>query len=493
MRSKLSIGRRLMIWNIAGMSLILVVFCVLMSALMRGHLYERIDLDLEEEAKELIEEIRELPSVEELRNRFDRKYAEHGGYSFQIEDADGQVICGTPWLRSHRMPPTKVVNGEAETSLRDLNLEGLGAHRILTKSFEAPSGVITIRVVVPYSMTQREFAEFLILLASAAIASLVLSAVGGEFLARRALRPIGLLASAAERISTENLSMKIEVDNPDDELGRLASTLNHAFERLQISVDQMQRFTADAAHELRTPLSVIQTRVEVALRQLCDDDSVHCQNYSVLLEQIRRLARLVDQLLLLSKHDAGLSQFMFDEVCVRSLLLDVVESLRPMAETREIEIVVGELPDVFVLGDDVSLSQLFHNLIENGIKYSATGGRVDVVMSRDTNFVRISVCDQGCGIATEHLPRIFERFYRIDWSRNNLTGGTGLGLAICQSISVSHSGKIKVQSVLGRGTVFIVELPVIKIGSREESFCETELATGSDGSKAVESAGIHSH
>jgi signal transduction histidine kinase len=238
--------------------------------------------------------------------------------------------------------------------------------------------------------------------------------------------------------------------------------------RLRDSVRQMQQFTADAAHELRTPLAVLQTEAEVALRTARSVDDYRKVVESTLHES-RRLARLASQLLQLSQCDTQSFEIVHEEVPLDAVVADVAEQLQTQAARQGIRLEVANLHECSVTGDDIQLSQVFFNLIDNAIKYTPRGGRVSVSSTINDGTVTITVADTGPGIATEHLPHVFDRFYRADRSRTEATGGAGLGLAICKAIVEAHGGKIAAASSVGAGTQFLVTFPLLKVPPRPES------------------------
>ncbi len=182
------------------------------------------------------------------------------------------------------------------------------------------------------------------------------------------------------------------------------------------------------------------------------------------LDETARLSSLVDQLLTLSRHDAGMQSLVHEEVSLAAVLHDVVDFLNAPADRKQVVIEVGELSDCTVVGDDVSLSQLFFNLLDNAIKFTPAGGTVRIGGSCVGQRVLVTIEDTGVGIEQHHLPHLFKRFYRVDTSRNNASGGTGLGLAICRSIVETHGGELMVASEPGRGTLFSVSLPADQSG-----------------------------
>src|SRR5262249_11136951 len=224
------------------------------------------------------------------------------------------------------------------------------------------------------------------------------------------------------------------------------------------SFAEIRRFTADASHELRTPLTAIRTETEVALRQSLNAGD--CQHLlASILEECDRLARLTDQLLTLSREDAGTTRHVREPVDLAALLDNVVETMRPLAEAKKLHLRVASKAVLRLAGDEVRLRQVFYNLIDNAIKYTPEGGTVEVSLQQQDHEAVITVADNGVGIAAEHLPRVFDRFYRVDKARSREQGGTGLGLSIAKSIVTAHGGQIRLSSVPKQGTQCTVTLP----------------------------------
>ena len=287
---------------------------------------------------------------------------------------------------------------------------------------------------------------------------------GGYYLAGRTLAPVERITETARSISGEKLDRRVPVANPGDELGRLAATLNDMLDRLERSFAEMQRFTADAAHELRTPLAVIRNEAEVALRTPRTVEE-YTRVLEGLLEEVVRLSEMADQLLFLCRQDVGLNPPTHRDVPLDDLLRAVTDTMRPVAESKDIALVLGDNPPCTVRGDANQLRRVFYNLLDNAAKYTAAGGTVRVASRHEGNEVVVSVSDTGIGIAAEHLTRVFDRFYRVDPSRAGETGGAGLGLAICRSVIRTARGSIEASSEIGRGSVFDVRLPVSTVST----------------------------
>ena len=339
--------------------------------------------------------------------------------------------------------------------LRDANVPTLGRQRTLEGRIRLGGRDVTLLLLAPLGEIDDELRRLLAALALAVPLALAFCAGLGYLLARAALAPIERLRRAAQEVTAERLDRRLSVANPDDELGRLTKTINEMIGRLERSFAEIRRFTADASHELRTPLAAIRAEAEVALA----NPSVTPEQERLLgsvLEECIRLARLTDQLLALSREDAGVTRSVREPVDLSALVGAVAENMRPLAEARELTLHVQGAGNVEVRGDGARLRQVFYNLLDNAIKYTPPGGRVEVIVEAGPV---VAVRDTGIGIPPEHLPHVFERFYRVDKARSRGEGGTGLGLSIARSIVVAHGGRIDISSVEGQGTKCTVRLP----------------------------------
>ena len=288
-------------------------------------------------------------------------------------------------------------------------------------------------------------------------AILLVGLAGGWWLAGRAIRPVQDITVAAQKISGSDLSQRIDVAETESELGRLASVLNSTFARLDAAFAQQQQFTSDAAHELRTPVSVMLTQIQSALAR---DRSApeYRETIEACQRSVQRMRRLIESLLELARLDAGqetMKRMTFD---LARTAADAIELVRPLAESRRLEI-RSELASAACVGDPERFGQVVTNLLTNAVNYNRENGSVRIETGREGDFAFVRVSDDGPGIAPEHLPHIFERFYRADSSRTVGWGGAGLGLAISKAVIEAHSGTIEVTSEVGRGTVFTVRIP----------------------------------
>jgi heavy metal sensor kinase len=304
-----------------------------------------------------------------------------------------------------------------------------------------------------------ELREFLVVLGTAIPVALVLSGGLAYLLARKALAPIEQLHRLTTRITADRLDQRLPVVNAGDELVRLAQTINDMIGRLERSFAEVRRFTADASHELRTPLTALRTEVEVALNKPADVAD-QANLLGSILEECERLTRLTEQLLALAREDARIVQQERQPVDLAVLVRGAVETMRPLAEAKSIRLRQHGADALPMHGDAARLRQVFYNLLDNAIKYTPEGGEIEVGLGRRAGEAIVVLRDTGIGIPADHLPHVFERFYRVDKGRSRAEGGTGLGLSITHSIVTAHGGRIELDSIPSRGTVCTVTLPL---------------------------------
>lgn len=295
--------------------------------------------------------------------------------------------------------------------------------------------------------------------ALAGAATLGIAIFGGWFVAGRALAPIKRISQAARAMSEGDLDARIAVEHTESELEQVASTLNDAFDRLRLAVEQERRFIADASHELRTPISVLRAETEWAL-----DRERNTQQYKDALTVGRRAALrmqdIVERLLALVRADVSHEAQELAPVAMRTLIDDVAAWLAPMAKARGVSVAVGGDPFT-VNGDAEQLREALTNVIANAILYNKPGGGVTISTREAGGTARIEVIDTGIGIPDDALPRVFDRFFRVDKARSREMGGSGLGLSIARTIFLAHGGDIACTSEPGTGSVFVISLPAL--------------------------------
>ncbi len=287
---------------------------------------------------------------------------------------------------------------------------------------------------------------------------LLAAGVGGYVLASRSMAPLGWMAEQSRRISSSNLDRRLDVGNAAAELKMLAASFNELLSRLDQSFESMRRFVADASHELRTPLAVIRGEADVALSQE-RTAAEYRESLGVVLDESRRLSRLVDDLLNLARADAGRIKLQVEDFYLNELVADCCRSLSPLAAERRITLECRCAADVSFQGDEQLLRRLVLNLLDNALRYTPEGGRVEAVVEAGERGVRLLVSDNGPGIPPEAAPHVFERFYRADKARSRADGGFGLGLSIVQWIAETHKGAVRLDTRSNAGTTFTVTLP----------------------------------
>jgi signal transduction histidine kinase len=289
---------------------------------------------------------------------------------------------------------------------------------------------------------------------------LALSALGGYFLSRRLLRPVAQITAALGSISIGNLSRRLATSNAGDELQRLAETCNEMLARLDGAVDRINRFTADASHELRSPVALIRTVAEYALRNP-NIDSVSKDAFEEILAESVETARLLEDMLTLARADAGQANKAFEPVELTELVADACARLRPLAEAKDQTVAARTVgAPAWTSGDRADLRRLFSILLDNAIKYTPRRGRIEVELTATASRAVLAVKDSGIGIPEALLPRIFDRFVRADPSRGEVNG-TGLGLAIAKWIADAHDATLSVRSSELEGSVFTAEFQLI--------------------------------
>jgi heavy metal sensor kinase len=466
-----SIRWRLTLWYGLVLAIVLAIFGTAVYVTRRHELFQRADVALAGELDEICDDIQAAKDGPKLSRQLERRFARHEGYEFQVSR-----VGGAPFFRSERVKPGRFSVPAVPTSLRHLDfesvtlgtnnvkLDSLGHLRLMGRLVPGPDGPLVVQAATSLASIDQELTELLTVLLFAGPLALVCALGGGYVLARHALRPVDRMVQTADQISATRLDRRIEVTNTDDELGRLARTLNGMIARLERSFEEIRRFTADAAHELRTPLAVLRNEAEVALRLPREPE----QYRAVLedqLEELERLSRLADRLLFLCREDAGLVPIARQPVDLRDVVEDVAEHMRVVATERGVKLPAEEVAPCAVDGDEELLRRLLFNLVDNAIKFTPSGGTVRIETTQGDAEAQIVVTDSGIGIPPEHLRHVFQRFYRVDSACGPDRDGSGLGLAIARSIAEAHGGFVALESTVGVGTRAILTLPIKPVTS----------------------------
>jgi heavy metal sensor kinase len=337
-----------------------------------------------------------------------------------------------------------------------------GGGKLLAASHELvlPGGSsFLIETGAPMEEIQADLKKWLKFLAVLVPVAISVGLGGGAMLVKRALRPVDEIAASAERISSQNLEERLPVPQTGDELERLSLALNRMMERLDSSFRYSRRFVADASHELRTPLTVLQGELE-SLVQQPGLSAEWRERAGSALEEVGRLSRIVEGLFAISRLDAGEAAADWAPLDLAQLAASTADQMSLLAEDKSISLKCETPQEVWVEGDKFRLKQVVVNLLDNAIKYTPGGGSVALRVGAADGRAVLEVADSGIGIPSSALPRVFDRFYRVDTARSREQGGAGLGLAIVKSICAAHQGSVAATSRPGEGSRFRVELPL---------------------------------
>jgi heavy metal sensor kinase len=382
------------------------------------------------------------------------------GYFLEVWSADGKLLYRSEQLHGQALGPAPTGDANADRqSAHSIRLpSGMRLRSISRVHHLARGNAVVVRLAVSEEPLWHEFWAMVTVLGIGLPATVILVAFTGYLVAARALKPVDSMAQRAAQITAEQLNERLQIVNPDDELGKLGAAFNAALARLERSFDQLRRFTADASHELRTPLTAIQSVGEVSLR-MPGDVSYYKDTIGSMLEETHRLTQLVDSLLTMARADAGRVQLHRADVNLFEVASETVALLEVLAEEKQQDIQIDGNRSITVDADRTILRQALANLIHNAVKYSAPGGDIRIRIRETELDAIVEVQDSGPGIPREHREHIFERFYRVDKSRTRAGGGAGLGLSIAQWAVGMHGGKIEVECEPGPGSIFRVYLP----------------------------------
>jgi heavy metal sensor kinase len=456
---RLPIRWRLTLWHAVLLAVTMALFSGTLYIVLRQRLYSSLDEQLFEQAALTLAAVH----VEEGLPRLEPATARRGEYLLRLLDAEGRSVRGTGHgLAGVPVNPDVVASARAGNPSYDTALdEDNEPIRIVSVPVRAAGPDATVAGVLQIGLDRDEIDEplagLLQALALAGPLALLLSAVGGYLLAGRVLAPVTTITNLAGRIGPRDFSARLELDLPNDELGRLARTFDEMLARIDDAFERQRRFTGDAAHELRTPLSLMRSQIDLALarpRSTAD----YREALQGLNSDLDRMTNLVSTLLTLARADAGqltLDRAPFD---VAETVELVLEQFTPIAAEASIALRSEPATAPLVTDEDL-LVQVLVNLIDNALAHTPAGGAVTVGCGMANGHIRLWVVDTGEGIAPEHQDRVFDRFYRVDAGRSRERGGTGLGLAICRAIVEALDGSISLESVPERGTRIDLLLP----------------------------------
>lgn len=463
-----SIRTRLTFWYVTLLTVSLIVFGVIFSYTMSNIFMSRIDAQIGSVANMMVHTVVRPLGTLLIPGDFDiileRFFGiRTGGNYIQMLDIHGKIVAKSSNLEKAALPLGEETYASAVggvTTFEVVRIVGRYPVRMVTKPLMLKKKGLVAIVQVGSSLEFMEEIQRSVayIFAFGVVASIIIASAIGWFLARKALRPVSEITDIARRIGAESLDERIDIKIPKDEIGMLAATINDMMERLEKSFQQIKQFTADASHELKTPLTIMKGEMEVAMRS--GDDVEHLKgSIASSLEEIDRMSYIVRNLLDLTRIEAD-KEVALESVSIDKVLSERFEHFKKFALDRGVRMALIKNMPAVVSGDPVRIGQLFFNLMDNALKYTSGDGVVEVSLERDGPMAMVKVRDSGVGIAAEDQPYIFDRFYRVDKARTRSVGGAGLGLSICKEIVVSLGGTIEVESTRGEGSTFIVRLPL---------------------------------
>ena len=374
---------------------------------------------------------------------------------FVVEVFDGRGVMVGPAKTPLGVPPELLASAKPRV-VATISGAGGGQWRVSLHAGRDTAHPYVVAVAAPLGEVQEQWRALLTACVIGIPLLLALAAAGGWWLGRAGLQPLTAMAQQAREITASTLDSRLSVPDAGEELRQLAESFNSVLGRLATALATQRRFMADASHELRTPVSIVRTAADVTLGRPERDEAEYREALAAISDQSVRLARLVDDMLVLARADAGGYPMQTTEVDLSSLVRAGVRDLMSRADEKRITLRVAA-EAAAVSGDATLLRRLFENLLSNAIAYTPRNGAVDVSVARDDGHVLLRVKDSGPGIPAGEQERIFERFVRLDPARER--GGAGLGLSIARWVAQAHGGDVRVESSSPAGTTFTASLP----------------------------------
>jgi heavy metal sensor kinase len=475
-----SVRIRLTLWYTAAMALVLVVLAAATYFVLSQNVVRRADANATELADSFLStvnaELGDASRPDSVEEGIAAAISEHRfrDVIFLVFDLQGNLLGVSD---TYRLPgrPEGPTRESIAASLRPLvsapdtfRSVRVGEHqyRSYVRHFSVDQQAGTLFVLQSLHR-QNEFLETLAETFWIVIPLAILFAgLGGYLLARRSLSPVVVMGAQANRIGSENLYERLQVQNPRDELGQLAGSFNQLLDRLNQSFDRQRRFVADASHELRTPVAILCGEAEVTLAQEKRTEREYRESLQILGEEAKRLKHIVEDLFTLTRADAGQYPLLPRDFYLDELVGECVHSARTLALAKRISLNFEEASESPIRADESLLRRMILNLLDNAIKYTPDGGRVTVICRRTADDYVLSIADTGGGIPADLQPRIFERFFRVDKARSraeNDGGGAGLGLSISRWIAEAHHGRLELTSSNSGGSTFTAFLPAVPV------------------------------
>ena len=449
-----SVRVRLTLWYVATMILVLGVYAAVIFLFVSRSASDGLDQRLR---GDFIWTAAMVDQTPEGRFTFDAEdIGENESPWIEVWTPEGQLVYQNSEAQRRPLPESKALLSQGDDRVVAI-AQPIAPIRVLTRRGRIKSRPVIIQVGRSEAPMRQEMRQLVLMLVLGLPLAVAVAGLGGYTLARRALLPIERMTERAQSITAERLSDRLPVDNPDDEMGRLALVFNETLGRLQASFEQMRRFTADVSHELRTPLTSIRSVGEVGLREH-RDDAAYRGIIGSMLEEADRLASLVDRLLTLSRAESGQSKLSIDEVDLRELADNVASHLGVLAEEKRQSIVVEGPESPRASADRLVLRQALISLVDNAIKFSPAGGCIRIRVSENAQSGIVDVIDSGRGVDAADRARIFDRFYRAaDGTAQE--SGSGLGLSIAKWAVEANGGRLTLEASEGSGSTFRITVP----------------------------------
>jgi len=448
----LPISTRLTTWYFLFVAVALIGFAALALTVMRQSIYATVDEQLEDRSHAL-QVLIARSGGEDLSDAVrEHNELQSSSQLLQVSDGAGKFLYRSPVMERLGVPANQ--RQFANVAYGDLPL------RILSSTVSVGGQRFIVQVAEPMDDYLEALERFRTAMFISIPVLLLLAAGGGYWMSTRALRPVDRITHAAQMINPQDLSRRVIVPQTGDELQRLAETLNQMLQRIESAVARITQFTADASHELRTPVALIRTRAEVTLAKPRNIDQYRDALKEVLAESERTTA-LIENLMTLARADTGSETLNFNRTDIGDIAREVSTQAQTLSDAKQLHWSVA-IPDaaIWVRGDANALRRLLLILVDNAVKYTPPAGSISLALQRNGSHAEIRVRNNGIGISADDLPHIFDRFYRADKARSRELGGTGLGLSIGRWIANAHGGDIQVETSTPNGTTFVVRLPI---------------------------------
>ena len=460
-----SVRGRLTLFYVSVLAVALVIVCVLIYVLLARALFVRVDENLLAgvgiAATSLSNDLEEGQDYQDAARSTVAEQAS-AAQMLAVYDGTGRLLAESrrdPDLEI-TLPPVDALPDRDALLETVLESDGDDRHRLAFRRVSLPEAEYIVVVGADLEPIDEELEFLRGILGYVVPIALVIAALGGSFLARKSLAPVVAMAGRARRIGVENLSERLPVANPRDELGHLAETFNELLGRLEASLIQHRQFMADASHELRTPVTTTRTAAAVALQQQHRDEAEYRDTLKIVEEQAERLSRVVDDMFTLARADAGNYPVRRTPMYLDEVIDEVIRAARVVAGTKSVSVDANVVASAAFTGDEELIRRMVANLVDNAVRHTPDGTTVRVELDETDTGYAIAVKDQGPGIPADIRAQIFERFFRADTSRRrSAQDGAGLGLALARWIARAHGGDVVLARSSPSGSTFVASLP----------------------------------